>query len=241
MKMNILVGAAALFAIVLMTVPAIATTGTVTATGCVTDERSNPVQGATVTLIDDNFRELGTTTSDASGNFKFQDAGLASSPDVKVKISYSHNGTIYNSSLSDMQWYDASTGLVSFSLNDTRLYHYPESDHGYVWGPILDSLNNGRTLDGTVYLVNDTTTLTAETSPNGDYQLEAAVGDYEIYAVHKEGSYWFVSNRTKITIAPSYSLRDSDPLMLVADVVTTVPPASPTRSRRLINSQHLAR
>ena len=40
------------------------------------------------------------------------------------------------------------------------------------------------------------------------YEIEAAPGDYEIYAVHTDGDVWRVSNRTKVTITPSYSVRD---------------------------------
>jgi hypothetical protein len=229
MKMYILVGAAALLAIVLMTVQAIAMTGSLTAVGSVTDERSNPVQSAIVTLIDDNFHELGTTTSDVNGNFKFQNVGLAGSSTIKVKVSFIYNGTTYTNRLENMQWYDASSGLINVNATDTRLYHYPESDHGYVWGPILDGGGTSGTLDGTVYLVNNTTTIAAEASQNGYYQIKAAPGDYEIYALHKAGNYLFVSNRTKITIAPSYAVEDSAPLALVADVVilassTQIPP-----------------
>jgi hypothetical protein len=200
-----------------------AATDKVTAMGIVTDERGRPVPDANVTLIDDtmardHFRELGSTTSDANGNFKFMNVELAGSSTLKVKVSYTYNGTTYTNRLENMQWYDASQGLFTFNKNDTKLNYYPESDHGYVWGPILDRANNGRTLDGTVYLVNNTTTLTAEASPNGYYQIEAAPGDYEIYAVHKAGDSWMVSNRTKIKLTPSYSVHESSPMMLVADV-----------------------
>ena len=39
--------------------------------GTVTDRQGNPVAGANVTLIDDNFRALATTTTDAQGDFRF--------------------------------------------------------------------------------------------------------------------------------------------------------------------------
>jgi hypothetical protein len=51
MKSYILVGAVALFAILLTMVPAVATTSLLTAMGTVTDERSNPVQLRSVQKI----------------------------------------------------------------------------------------------------------------------------------------------------------------------------------------------
>jgi hypothetical protein len=232
MKMNILVGAAALLVMVLMTVQAVATAGQATVSGTVTDVHGDPVPGANVTLIDDsvvngNFHGLGSTTSDASGNFGFRDVPLAGSSYVKVLVSFTHNGTTYTISEPDMQWYDASPGLVNFNLNDTRLYRYPPSDYGYVWGVVLDSTTNGRALTGTVYLVNNTTTLTAETSSNGGYQIKAATGEYEIYAVHVSGDNQSVSKRTKITITSSYTLQESAPLALIADMVTLAPSPTP--------------
>ena len=183
MKTYILVGAVALFAIALAVMPAAAAVDKVIAIGTVIDERGQPVPGANVTLIDANYLEIGTTTTDAIGNFKFVNVELAGSPYLKVKLSYDHNGKTYNNSLSDMKWYDGSSGILTFDRNFTKLNNYPESDHGYIWGPIMDSVTNGRMLNGTVYLANGTTTLTADTGRDMAYcmyEIEAAPGDYEI-------------------------------------------------------------
>jgi len=224
MKMNIIVGAMALVAIALTVLPALSIAGTFAATGTVVDEKNNPVPGATVELISDeisgaSWKVLAATTSDASGAFRFENVPHTGYGAVKVKATYVHNGTAYASQLTNMRWYDVTGGTVNFGPDDTRLYHYPESDHGYIWGTLLDSATNGRALNGTVYLVNGTTTLTAESTDSNryTYQIEAAPGDYEIYAVHASGSNYLVSPRTKVTIAPTYSVYDAAPMVLIAD------------------------
>lgn len=221
MKLYILAGAVAIAIITLVMMQAVAAAEQVTAMGTVVDELGRPVPGATVRLIDENYRELGTTTSDANGNFRLVNVELASSSILKAKVSLNYNRTTYTNRLENMQWYDASQGILSFNANDTRLYGYPVSDHGYIWGSILDSATNGKLLDGTVYLVSGTTTIAADAASNGYYQIEAAPGDYEIYAVHPAGDYQFMSNRTKITIAPAYTVEDSAPMVLVADQATS--------------------
>jgi hypothetical protein len=227
MKAYILVGALALFVIAVTMMPASAATDTVTAMGTVIDERGQPVPGANVTLIDGNYHELGSATTDMDGNFQFVSVPVAGSWILKVKLSYVYDGKTYNNSLSDMQWYDGSSGLLTFDRNFTKLNDYPESDHGYVWGTVMNSPDNGRALDGTVYLINNTTTLTATIAMNGVYQIQAAPGQYEIYAVHSEDNIQMVSNRTKITITPSYSTLYAAPLILVADVITQFSSSTP--------------
>ncbi len=174
MKTNILVGAAALFVLVLMMAPAVATTDRVTALGKVTDWNGNPVQGADVTLIDDSFRTLGTTTTDAKGDFRFIEVNLSDSSFVKARVSYVHAGQTYTTSLENVRWNDASGGVLNIDPMDTRLYNYPPGDQGYVWGVVLDSLTNGKVMDSTVYLKGNTRMYSTDTSVArmGSFQLQ---------------------------------------------------------------------
>jgi hypothetical protein len=219
MKANILPGVAALFVLVLMMAPAVATTDRLTALGKVTDWNGNPVQGADVTLIDDSFRTLGATTTDALGDFRFIDVNLSDSSYVKARVSYVHTGQTYTVSLENVRWNDASGGLINIDLKDTRLYNYPPGDQGYVWGVVLDSLVNGKVMDSTVYLKGNTRMFSVDTSAAGmgSFQLHVPTGDYEIYAVHGQGRDRLVSNHTMIHVYPSYELLQSAPIDLIVD------------------------
>ena len=127
--------------------------------------------GANVSLIDDNFRAIAATTTDAQGNFHFLNVDLAGSSYVKAQVNYVHAGQAYNTSLENVRWSDASTGLVNFDPTDTRLYSYPPGNHGYAWGVVLDSITDGRVMDSIVYLKNNTVLLTTDTSVEGQGRL----------------------------------------------------------------------
>ena len=170
-------------------------------------------------LIDDNFRTLGTATSDAKGNFHFIDVGMNGTVYVKVKISYVHEGKTYNTTLENVRWNDVSSGYLNFNPMETRLYNYPENNIGYVWGVVLDSLTNGRAMDAVVFLKNNTRMFSTNTSvaEMGSFHFEVSPGDYEIYAVHGSGADRLVSNRTTIHVYQSNDLLLSAPINLIVD------------------------
>lgn len=190
-----------------------------TASGKVTDLQGNPVQGANVMLIDNSFRTLGTTTTDANGNFRFAVENPGNSDVVKAQVSYVHAGQTYNTSFGNVRWYDTSTNIVNIDPTDTRLYNYPPGDHGYVWGVVLDKITNGKAMDSMVYLKNNTETLSTNTSVsgNGGFRFEVTPGCYVIYAVHDSDGNRLVSNRTAIHIYQSNDLLLSAPITLFVD------------------------
>ena len=181
--------------------------------------QGNPLTGASVALIDNNLRTLGTTTTDANGNFSIVVADSSGSGTVKAKVSYVHDGQMYNTSLENVRWYDASSGLLNFDPADTRLYNYPPGDHGYVWGVVLDSITGGKAMDSIVYLKNNTETLSMNTSVTGrgGFRFEVTPGDYVIYAVHDSDGNRLVSNQTAIHVYQSNDLLLSAPITLIVD------------------------
>ncbi|HEY3272277.1 MAG TPA: carboxypeptidase-like regulatory domain-containing protein [Methanocella sp.] len=223
MKKIILMGAVALFAIVLMILPAVAATGHLTVYGTVTDKQSNPVQWADVTLINSSLRTLGTATTDANGNFSIAVENPGDSDVVKAQVSYVHDGATYNTSIVNVRWYDPSSGIVAIDPTDTRLYNYPPGDQGYVWGVVLDSIANGKTINCIVYLKNDTETLSANTfdSGSGSFSFEVTPGDYTIYAVHDSDGNRLTSNRTAIHVYQSNDILLSAPITLIVDQTTS--------------------
>ncbi len=190
-----------------------------TAYGTVTDLQDNRLAGASVTLIDSNLRTLGTTTTDANGNFSIVVADFSGSDTVKAKVSYVHDGQTYNTSLENVRWYDPSSGLVNLDPADTRLYNYPPGNHGYVWGVVLDSITGGKAMDSKVYLKNNTETLSMNTSVtgSGSFRFEVTPGDYVIYAVHDSDGNRLVSNQTTIHVYQSNDILLSAPITLIVD------------------------
>jgi hypothetical protein len=220
MKLATILKIIATIALTLAVLPALSLASPITVTGTVTDANGEPVQGANVTLLDDSFNTLGVTTTDTNGNFKFLNEETSGSSLVKPSVTYVRDGHNYSTRLENIQWYDASQGLLKLPVTATRLYDYPPSDYGYAWGVVMDSKTNGKALDATVYLTNGSVTLTTETDDTGvagSFRIRTLPGTYEIFAVHRSGNYSLVSNRTTITIVPTREIFDAPPITIIAD------------------------
>lgn len=228
MKLATIMKITAAIALTLAVLPALSLADSITATGTVTDVNGHPVAGADVTLLDDSYRALGATKTDANGNFQLVNASTFGSSLIKAFVTYVHDGQNYSTRLENVLWIDVSSGLVSIPLNETRLYDYPRSDHGYVWGTVIEAPANGvgRYTDATVYLDGGSVHRSVKTGENGvpgAFQIEVPPGEYRIYAVHDADGYRLVSDRTTITVQPSNNILDSAPINLVADHRPTVP------------------
>lgn len=218
MKLATIIGISATIVLAFAILPAVSLAATFSATGTVTDVNGDPVSGAKVSLIDDSYNILAATMTDANGNFQFANGTIDGSSLVKAHVTFVHNGRNYSTRLENVNWIDVSQGTVSIPVNDTRLYDYPLSDHGYIWGTVMDSVTNGRGLDATVYLSGSHVRRSVMTEGvPGSFALEVPPGVYEIYAVHEAEDYRMVSNRTKITVEPSHRMLDSAPITLIAD------------------------
>lgn len=220
MKLATILKMTVIIALMLAVMPAISLAENITATGTVTDANGDPVSGAKVSLIDDSYNIIAAAVTDANGNFQFLNGPMQGSGLVKALVTYVHEGRNYSTRPENVNWIDASQGIVSLPLNDTRLYEYPLSDHGYVWGTVMDSMANGRPLDAMIYLDGNNlhrSVNTGVTGVTGAFEIEVPPGEYVIYALHDDGNYQLSSNRTKITVQPSRSMLDSAPINLIAD------------------------
>jgi hypothetical protein len=229
MKQKVVFWCMAITALALFFTPAAALAGTFTALGTVTDVDGNPVRGANVTLFDDSYRELATTTSDLNGNFVFTGVPYDKANLVKVKISLLENGRLYQTELQNVLWYDVSTGVVKFNVNDTRLYSYPLSEYGYLWGIVADSQNYG--LNSTVHISNGSASLSTQSSDRGAFCLQVLAGTYKVYAVHPAGSYVMISKTVEVNVPRANTYTESPAITLVVDQVkNAVPVTTPASS-----------
>ncbi|CAJ35244.1 carboxypeptidase regulatory-like domain-containing protein [Methanocella arvoryzae] len=193
-----------------------------TVEGRAVDVNGKPLPGAEVHLYDGIYKEIGVTTTDENGNFRFDNASAAS-PGCKVQVFYRADGKVYHTNLQNVLWYPTDTGLVKINAPDTTLYDYPESETGYVWGIITDS--TGKTVSGEVYLSGEDRHLTIETYRSGKgtaFVSQVPVGEYTVYAVHKGDNGTMKSLPASIKVNPSRNYLDYSPLILVAD--QPVPP-----------------
>lgn len=204
-----------MLALALSAMPAIASPIVFTAMGTVIDANGDAVPGASVTLMDETYRELGTTTTDANGNFGFTNAATDVTGIVKAQVTYVHDGITYRTNLQDSLWQDASSGVVRFNLNDTRLYNYPPSDHGFIIGVVDDGQNNPVWLNTTIFITNGTANLTATPSGQGTFCLNVPVGYYEIFAAQRWSDFAFVSETARINVSGAYNYLDSPQITLI--------------------------
>ncbi|MGA9140514.1 MAG: carboxypeptidase regulatory-like domain-containing protein [Methanocella sp.] len=217
MKLTTIIKIIAMIALALTVLPALSFATNVTVTGTVTDVNGDPVSGADVTLVDDSLDTLGVVRTDANGNFGFYNVSMNGSTIVKALVTYVHNGQSFSTRSENVIWIDVSQGLVTIPVNDTRLYNYPLSDHGYIWGTVIESLANSRALSATVYLDGNDVHRSVQTGSSGTFQIEVPPGEYKIYAVQEADHNGLFSNRTTITVQPSNILLESAPIVLIAD------------------------
>jgi hypothetical protein len=217
MKLATIFKITAAIALTLAVLPALSLAETIIVMGTVTDVNGDPVSGANVTLIDDSFKTLGVVKTDTNGNFRFYNVSTYGSSIVKALVTYVHDGQNFSTKPENARWVDVSQGLVNFPAEETRLYGYPLSDHGYVWGTVIESLSSGRALGATVYLDGNGVHRSVQTGSYGAFEIEVPPGEYRIYAVQDADSNRLFSNRTTITVQASNNMLESAPITLIAD------------------------
>ena len=188
-----------------------------TVVGQVTDANGKPLQGAEVQLYDGIYNKIATTTSDQNGNFNFSRVATAA-PGCKVQVFYRADGRVYQTLLQNTIWYTTDSGTVKINEMDARLYDYPESKTGYIWGIITNS--SGYPVSGDLYLANGKRHLSFKTSESGNTQgfvVEVPVGEYTAYAVYKDARGSLESKPVKVMVNPSRNYMDTPSLYLVVD------------------------
>ena len=99
---------------------------TFSALGQVVDANGNAVSGATVTIVNDAYKKVAATKTDASGNFAFDNVSTDGRL-VKVLVSYTDtNGNTYTVPPEFSLWVPAS-GTIDINRRSTQLTDYPPS------------------------------------------------------------------------------------------------------------------
>lgn len=94
--------------------------------GQVTDANGNQLPGATVTMENFAYKTVASTTTDANGNFAFDNVSTDNRL-VKVLVSYTDkNGNTYRIPPEFSMWFMAN-GNVYLNKDSTRLTDYPPS------------------------------------------------------------------------------------------------------------------
>jgi hypothetical protein len=203
-----------------------------TALGTVVDRHGHPVSGATVTLINDNWQELGRTTSDSNGNFGFTNVPPGTSNLVKVKVSLTESGKTYQTEIQNVLWYDTSAGIVKFDLKDTTLFQYPPPEYGYIWGVMQTDGANPRSLgNGAVYVkggASDQTyysfTSNGAGQGKGTFLMHLPIGHYRVYGQYMENGMIFQSKPYEVDVYGATQYTESNALTI--SVPTTTPATS---------------
>lgn len=179
-------------------------------TGTVIDAENSPVNGARVLLYDGNSKLAGETSTDYNGEFRFY-APRPKAGTCKVIVSLADNGTEYKTGWNQVRWYHVQDHVTILS-EDIKLYDYPPSKTGYIWGYITSPDNFRYFRDGKVYLDNGMTC--DVTDDNRAYQFNVPVGIYRVYAVHYNGSEKYVSETVTVHVNGTRSILDVTPTLL---------------------------
>ena len=147
---------------------------TFTAIGIVTDANGNPLQNATVTLVDNNYKQVALTKTDSNGNFEFVsiDPGTAS---CKVLTTYTDsNGKTYSVPPEFSNWFTAD-GSVFINETYTQITDYAPAQFTTM-GQVTDK--NGNPVEGArVMIIDDNNKETAATrsDSNGNFEFVGMV------------------------------------------------------------------
>lgn len=207
------------------------------ALGQVTDRYGNGVAGATVTMVDNNYKQVAKTKTDANGNFEFVSVSVETGT-VKVLVSYTDDsGQVYQTLGEYSRWFN-SIGQQFVNTTDTQLMTYPPPSYGYVSGAIQTGTGSGdRTLDGVVYVTDGEVTYykqSSKTLGTSGFLFYLKPGTYTIYAQHEENGMIYESQRKQITVAGNF-LTDVTPTIIVCPLNT---PASNPDPATLPTSDH---
>ncbi len=177
------------------------------AMGQVTDRYGNGVPGATVTLVDNNYKTVGKTKTDANGNFEFGSVSVETNL-VKVLTTYQDDsGKTYTIPPEWSNWFTAS-GNVFVNGTYTKFPDYPPPSYGYVTGAIQTGTSSGdRTLDGVVYVTDGEVTYykqASKTQGSSGFTFYLKPGTYTIYAQHEENNMIYESQRKQITVVGNF-------------------------------------
>jgi Sec-independent protein translocase protein TatA len=193
------------------------------------DRYGNPLSGADVTLIDNDYKTIATRKTLDSGAFDFINV-IADTGTCTVKVSYTDSeGTVHNMPQYYVRWYNTK-GINIIPSKETYIPDYPLPSFGYVWGAIQTSSGTGGNfITGIVYLVsldNDVKyyILADRTDGKGSYSFYAPPGQYMLYAQHWENGVVYESTHKQVTVG-----RNTDPTDVLPTAIV-LPLNSPTNN-----------
>lgn len=176
--------------------------------GKVVDRYGNPIPGADVTLIDNNYKTIKTVKTTDTGNYDFINV-VADTDTCTARISYTDGtGTTYTIPSYYVRWYP--TKQMQFIPQvETTLSTYPPPVNGYIYGAIqTDQSTSGRFINGIVYLESLDNgvkywEVADRTDGKGSYQFYAPAGPYMLYAQHYDNGVVYQSPLKQVTIKPN--------------------------------------
>lgn len=176
-----------------------------TAIGTVTDRYGNGVAGATVTMVDNNYKQIAKTKSDSNGNFEFVSVSVDTTT-VKVLTTYTDDaGKTYTVPPEWSNWFNAA-GNIQVNSTYTKFSDYPAPSYGYVSGSIQTSTGSGAmALDGVVYVTDGEVTYYKQaTKSSSGYLFYLKPGTYTIYAQHEQDGMIYESQRSQVTVTGNF-------------------------------------
>jgi hypothetical protein len=168
--------------------------------GQVVDAKGNPVTGAIVTLIDNNYNVLGTETTGQDGTYDFLNV-VSNTSMVTVSVSFTADGVAYTLPSYFTRWYPTQ-GIQIVPSSETQFYDYPPPTYGYVFGAIETPDN--QFIDGVVYMVNVNTGITYYEFANSTsgFSFYVLPGNYWLYAQHYQNGVIYESAHHQFKVAP---------------------------------------
>ena len=155
-------------------------------------------------MVDNNYKQVAKTKSDANGNFEFVSISVETST-VKVLTTYTDDsGKTYTVPPEWSNWFNAA-GSIQVNSTYTKFSDYPPPSYGYVVGTIQTGTGSGAlTLDGVVYVTDGEVTYYEQSSKTSGYSFYLKPGTYTIYAQHEDNGMIYESQRKQITVVGNF-------------------------------------
>jgi hypothetical protein len=160
------------------------------------DRNGNTIPGVNVMLVDGESRLMGSTITDARGEYAFDRVPLNSSQETfKIKASLGKNGSHWSGETAFFYVY-----AMLISTQDVRFYEYPPSGVGGLYGIVTGDNNYFVEVPATVYLDNGMFIL----YPGNRYDQwtfdQLPQGSYVLWAERNVNNVTYASQRYVVTV-----------------------------------------